>query len=73
MAQLVVRGDEIQRLRLSKAWSQADLAKRAGLRQATISNVERMNVARYTTILAIAETLGVTVSDITRVVVSWTP
>lgn len=68
VARIVVRGEEIQRLRLLRAWSQADLGRRAGLRQATISNVERHNVARYATILAIASVFGVNVTEITNVV-----
>ena len=60
-----MRGELVRRMRMSKAWSQSDLAKRAGLRQATVSNVERRGIARYSTALAIAGALGVSVTEIT--------
>lgn len=62
-----MNGNEVRRLRLIKAWSQADLADKAGVRQATVSNAERGNNLRYATIAALAGALVVEVQAIAAV------
>ncbi|ETD86394.1 helix-turn-helix domain-containing protein [Rhodobacter capsulatus] len=47
-------GAVIQRTRKNLGWSQSDLAERAGLRQATISTIERgESPARIDTLLSV--------------------
>ncbi|WP_444464442.1 helix-turn-helix domain-containing protein [Rhodobacter capsulatus] len=47
-------GAVIQRTRKSHGWSQSDLAERAGLRQATISDIERgESPAKIDTLLSV--------------------
>ena len=52
----------IRELRAAKAWSQAELAERAGTRQATISGLETGQSSRVdlTVLDRIAKALGVT-------------
>lgn len=67
MARMKVKGDAMQRLRMERAMSQADLADVAGVRQATVSNAENGRNVRYATILAIAGALGVEVASLIEV------
>lgn len=67
MTRLVVKGEEVRRLRLLKAMSQADLADAAGVRQATVSNVERGKSVRGATIAALAASLAVEIHHIAEV------
>ena len=68
MPRLVLKAEEVRRIRVGRAMSQADLADKAGVRQATISNAERGHHLRYATIAAIAGALAVEVSMIADVV-----
>lgn len=64
---LVVRGTDLRSLRLSRGWSQKDLADRAGIRQGTVSSLENGHNARPSTVRLIAEALGVTVREVADV------
>lgn len=66
-AQVTLKANEVKRLRMERAWSQADLADIAGVRQATISNAEAGRLVRYATIAAIAGALQVEVASIVEV------
>lgn len=64
-------GDAIRRLRLSRGWSQADLARRSDVSQPTVQRIEAgaphpsvVNVVR------IARALGVSVEDLMDELVS---
>lgn len=57
----------IRKLRLRKGWSQAELAKKAGVSSGTIGTIESENRMPYIkTLKKIADALGVTVEYILR-------
>jgi transcriptional regulator with XRE-family HTH domain len=59
-------GDRIKRLRESKGWSQRELSKQAKLKSEThVGIIERGNAAKFPALRAIAQALGVDVSDLT--------
>lgn len=68
MARVRVKGDVVQRLRVEKAMSQADLADKAGVRQATVSNAENGKNVRYATVGAIAGALDVEIPLIVELI-----
>lgn len=56
--------DEIVRLRLEKGWEQIDLARRAGVKQQTLSLIESGDTKSSKFIGPLADALGVPVSQI---------
>jgi transcriptional regulator with XRE-family HTH domain len=68
MARVRIKEGVVQQLRLERAMSQADLADRAGVRQATVSNAERGKNIRYATLGALAGALGVEVTVLVEVI-----
>jgi transcriptional regulator with XRE-family HTH domain len=56
----------IVRLREAKEWSQAELARQSGLSQPSVHDLEKGNTTmpKYTTLKAVADALGVPVSEI---------
>lgn len=64
---LAVKGATVRTLRLSLGWSQEDLARQAGIRQGTVSAIERGGRARPSTVRLVAEALGVTVPEVADV------
>lgn len=57
----------VRELREAKGWSQVDLAKRSGVSKQSISKIEDLDtdhVGRFSTLLALAEALGVHVSNL---------
>jgi transcriptional regulator with XRE-family HTH domain len=56
----------IVRLREAKQWSQAELARRSGLSQPSVHDLEKGNtkMPKYTTLKAIADALGVPMTEI---------
>lgn len=56
----------IVRLREAKQWSQAELARRSGLSQPSVHDLEKGNTTmpKYTTLKAVADALGVPIGEI---------
>jgi transcriptional regulator with XRE-family HTH domain len=60
-------GERIRKLRKQKGWRQIDLAQQSGIHEVHISDLERgAREAGLRTILAIAQALGVSLSDLFR-------
>jgi len=57
-------GEKLQRARHERGLRQAELAAIAGVRQATISDLERGKPARIGTVKALADALGITPGDL---------
>lgn len=55
---------KITQMRKDRGWSQAELAARAGVRPATISDVEKLDTANLSTLMAIAAAFNVQVTDL---------
>ena len=55
---------KIAQMRKDKKWSQAELAARAGVRPATISDVERLGTASLATLMGVAAAFNVHVIDL---------
>lgn len=51
-------GKQVRALRLAEGWSQAELARRAGLSRPTIERLERDGVITLSRLLGVAATLG---------------
>lgn len=64
MAELVIDAARLKEARAKQAYSQRDLAHRAGLRETTVYHVESGRRARPSTIRKIADALGVQPTDI---------
>lgn len=61
-------GDLIKTERENNQWSQAELARQAGVAKQVISNIERGSVtASVNTLAAVAHALGLTIHDIINV------
>lgn len=58
-ATAVVNGELIKQLRKDKLITQSDLAKRAGIRAESLCRLEKGKPAKFSTIKALAEILGV--------------
>ena len=60
-------GERIRKLRKQKGWRQIDLAHQSGVHEVHISDLERgTREAGLRTILAIAQALGVSLSELFR-------
>lgn len=64
---VTARADRIREARVARGLSQLELADRAGVRQATISNVERGQSCRPSTLRQISLALGIPLSE----VIAW--
>lgn len=64
MPTLRLDADRLRHIRISKAISQAALAKAAGLSAPSLCKIENGRQPRLSTIRALADALGVQVSDI---------
>lgn len=61
---LTIDPEKLRQVRLERALSQRALARAAGVRPATVSDVENGTAARISTIKALADALGVAPTDI---------
>jgi transcriptional regulator with XRE-family HTH domain len=59
-------GDRIERLRLERGWTQAELSERASIAQMTVYRAETGHEMYAWTLAAIAEALGVTMDALYR-------
>jgi transcriptional regulator with XRE-family HTH domain len=59
-------GTNVRRLREARGWTQAELAERAGVEPRTIQGLELGVSARLSTIVAVANVLGVPVARLFR-------
>lgn len=63
----ILLGERIRKLRKQKGWRQIDLAEQSGVHEVHISDLERgAREAGLRTVLAIAQALGVKLSDLFR-------
>lgn len=64
---LAIDAAKLKRLRMERAWSQTDLAKRAGVDVKTVNHAEAGKRLRLSNVRKLAKALKSPVSDITRI------